>query len=504
MQLLTIRHIALILSAIMAGSFVYFFTRHSGIGISPDSVSYYTTAFHIQQEFSLTDFNHLPLVDFPAGYPFFLALVSLPFKANSLQFAPFVNGCLFISALAVTGYIIRNFQNKSVVYEYLFLFALACSPALLEVYSMLWSETLFILLSLLFFVAFTKYLNSHTLRSLMGAAVIAAFAFVTRYAGITLLLTGVFLLLFDGRLVIKKKLLHLVIFELVAISLTAVNIIHNLVVSKSVAGVREKALRPIAENIMQLSNIIAEWLPFLKGHETVTCLIFVFAFTIVAGKIIFNIIQQQFYTTYENTVAVFFIIYSCFIITVASISRFEDLSNRLLSPLYIPLLLVGSHWTVATIRNSVGIKKKLLGIGFLFFYASLQFHHYQLNAAAWEGISDAGIPGYTEDSWKYSPTVAYIKQHQKELPSTLFSDAHDAVYFLTGLHALPLPHKEIEKEKSSLLKQAVFGVIWFTDGYNPDLIDIDYLKKHKLVLREHQLVDGTIYIFSDSLSHTFQ
>ena len=70
---------------------------------------------------------------------------------------------------------------------------------------MLWSETLFILLSLLFFVAFTKYLNSHTLRSLMGAAVIAAFAFVTRYAGITLLLTGGFLLLFDGRLVIKKK-----------------------------------------------------------------------------------------------------------------------------------------------------------------------------------------------------------------------------------------------------------------------------------------------------------
>jgi hypothetical protein len=311
-------------------------------------------------------------------------------------------------------------------------------------------------------------------------------------------------LLFDGHLVIKKKLLHLVVFELLAISLTALNIIQNLVVTESIAGVREKAIRPIADNILQLSNIIAEWLPFLKGHETFACWIFIFVFMIVAGKIIFNIIQQQFYTTYENTVAVFFIIYCCFIITVASISRFEDLSNRLLSPMYIPLLLIGSSWAVGAFRNNIGIKKMLLGLGCLLCYASVQFHHYQLNAAAWEGIADAGIPGYTEDSWQSSPTVAYIKQHQKELPSILYSDAHDAVYFLTGLHALPLPHKEIEKEKTSLLKKTVFGVIWFTDGYNPDLIDIEFLKKHKIVLSEHQLEDGTNYIFSDSSNRSYQ
>ncbi|MDE3251690.1 MAG: hypothetical protein KGO92_02715, partial [Bacteroidota bacterium] len=121
-------------ATLIAVCFVYLFTRHSGIGISPDSVMYASAAGHLRDGLSFTDFNGMPLVDFPAGYPSCLALFSMLFPGSLLSMANWLNGALFVGVLLLTQLIWKE-QNKTTgIISSLFLLLLACSPCLIEVY----------------------------------------------------------------------------------------------------------------------------------------------------------------------------------------------------------------------------------------------------------------------------------------------------------------------------------------------------------------------------------
>jgi hypothetical protein len=495
------KHWDALLAATSACIFLYLFTRHSGIGISPDSVTYYSVAVNICNHFSFTDFNGAPLVDFPVGYPLLLAGLMWLTGFSPLLAAPVINIVLITGAILFTSIIIDGYQKRSSVYKIIFLSVLACSPALLEVYSMLWSETVFIFLSLLFFIASRHYFKSHNTISVLWMAIIAAFAFLTRYAGISLVVTGGFLLLFDGSLSIRKKIKHLLFFGCLSCSLTTINLILNHHTTASLTGVREKALRSVGENISQVSNTVAEWLPFLKGHQTIALAIFALIFAAGVLILFFRTLQQQYYHSYETIIVSFFVVYIVFLLTIASVSRFEELGSRLLMPVYIPFLLLASSWVVPLSKKFTKLKRSiLLSLAFLFF-AGMQYHQYTLNAEAWEGIKDAGIPGYTEDSWKESATIQYINQLKDSLSrSLIYSDAYDAIFFLSGLHAMALPHKEINKEINELLQHPSFSVIWLNDGVNDDLIDINFIRRHKKLVYVKQLEDGAVYFFSDSIT----
>ena len=363
---------------------------------------------------------------------------------------------------------------------------------------MVWSETLFIFLSLLFCVCARYYFTTHSYARLVLLALIAALVFVTRYAGISLILAGAALLLFDAELPIRKKIAQIFIFVTTGVSLAAINLIHNHLSTASLTGVRERALRSVTDNIIQAGDVVADCLPFLKTNTKAGAVFFLFVSAASVCIIIFRILQQQYYHSYETIVTGFFLSYILFIITVASISRFEDLSNRLLSPAYIPFLLVTTSWIPYVLKRSTILKRKFIFAAALLLWCGMQYHQYQQNAAAWEGIKDAGMPGYAEDSWQTSPTINYLRLHKKELSTVLYSDANDAVFFLTGLHATPLPHKEITEEKDELLHQALFSVIWLNDGFNDDLVDIAFIKQHKKLVGVTELEDGAIYHFADS------
>ena len=492
------KHYDALLASVTVGVILLLYTRHSGIGISPDSVTYLTVAENLRNHFSLVDFNQYPLIDFPAGYPSTLSLVMLVTGSSPLQFAPILNILLFGSILFMTSMIISRHQNNSPIYKLLLLALLSFSPVLLEIYSMLWSETLFIFLSVTFFLAAYAYGKNHSSFNLILLSLITGLSFLTRYAGISLFITGGAFILFDGNLGVIKKIKHLLVFGIIAVSGIVTNLIHNHLVSGSTTGVREKALRTLGDTLLQVGNTVSDWLPFLHGHALIMIILVLLVFILALYTIVFRILQQQFYHSFETIIGLFFVVYLLFMITIASVSRFEDLSSRLLSPIYIPLLLVGSSWIPASLQKMVYRKKWLLLFPVLIIYSGFAYHQYSQNAEAWEGIKDAGIPGYTEDSWKESATIQYIRNNKNQLSPILYSDAYDAVYFLAGIHSLPLPHNEISEERAALLQKKGFSVIWLNDGFNPDLVDINFIKQHKKIVFEKQLEDGAVYTFADS------
>src|SRR6202042_3480551 len=126
------------------------FTKHSGIGVSPDSVSYISAARNMVHGHGFISYEMLPVTDFPFAYPFFLTIISFFTRLDPLQFGPWLNGILFGVLLYVSGGVMNGFQKTTGWYKRVLLFCILCSPALQEVYSMLWSETVFLILILLF------------------------------------------------------------------------------------------------------------------------------------------------------------------------------------------------------------------------------------------------------------------------------------------------------------------------------------------------------------------
>jgi hypothetical protein len=479
---------------------IYYLTRFGGIGISPDSVGYSEAAINLKEKGALIDFNGLALVDFPAGYPLFLAAPYFLTGLSPILFAPFINAFLYAGVIIMSSCIMQTFQGVTRWYRISILILLASSPCLWEVYGMIWSETLFLFLVLLFMLAWKNYTLQKTIFSLFLFAFVAACAFVTRFAGITLIATGIALILFDGSLILLKKIKHLFLFFLTGISLVMINLVRNHYASGTLSGVREKALRTVGDNLMDIGAVLGSWFPFIGEHQLAGAIFFCALVAFAGIQIIYRIFQQQFYSKIETVVYGFFLVYSVFIVAISSISRFEELSSRLLSPIYIPIIWVTTSWMSNYIRKRTRAISVFILLGFAVCFIAFFKNHCQQNADNWEGIAYAGIPGYSEKQWKESPTVQYINTHKDSLKGVIFSDAYDGLYYLTGLRSFPLPHKEIESEKIKFLNNTSLIVVWFNDGVNTDLIDLAYINTHKKLQLTKTFEDGSIYFYSDSLS----
>ena len=94
----------------------------------------------------------------------------------------------------------NGFQNPSGWYKRILLACILLSPALQEVYSLLWSETVFLLLILLFMISITNYLQDMKIKLAVDFCWSCALACLTRYAGVFLLPAGFFLIFFNQEL----------------------------------------------------------------------------------------------------------------------------------------------------------------------------------------------------------------------------------------------------------------------------------------------------------------
>lgn len=490
--------------ALFAAAFAFvwiaFYTSHSGIGISPDSVAYLSTANHFVESFEFTDYNNLPLVNFPLGYPLLLGFIKIIFFTELITAAPILNGLLLSAVLYTSSYLLYQVNIKHAFYRLLILCFILSSPGIVEVYSMLWSETLFILLGLLFIVTFHKYLQTEQLKWLLIAAFIAAFAIIVRYVGITLLISGGILILLYYQLNWRIKLKHIGWLALVGCSLPLLNIARNNILTQTVAGVRQSSLKSFQTNLQDGINVLGYWFPNSENDSSTTILIIgIILMMMVMVLLFYRLIQQQFYPTIITILSVFVVVYASFMLFIASVSRFETLSSRLLIPLYIPLVVLIAYcfyqWIVATKY----FKKGIFMIAFSVWYAIGMNHHYQTHVFNWEGIGYAGIPGYSDDLWTGSPLLQFMKAHHANYQAPIYSNANDAVFFLANMQANPLPHKDLPQEISPFLQHKNIYLVWFEYGKNPDLIDDTFIRANFKQAKEWQFKDGSIFYFTHSV-----
>lgn len=476
---------------------------YGGIGVTPDSVVYMSTAQNIHDHGAINDFTNMPVMDFPAFYPIFLSGLAWLTGHTVMQIGPVLNGLLFALLIGVCGWMMNRFTRVSRGYKLILLLFILGSPCLLEVYGYIWSETLYILLSLFFFIGCYRYFQTHRLSWLLCIGVIAGLAGVTRYAGISLAGLGGALMLCDGRLRWgRKKIGHIVLYSFISLAFLALNLYRNYVLTETLAGYREKGLRTLTENLHNYGSVLCDWLPFFNERYGAASLVALLFILFITGIFVYRLARRTGFFSYDTIAISYFVMYTLFILYTATASRFQSLDSRLLSPLFLPWLWGSTIWIPGALqRCPVPWRKGAVALSLIAAVCFLQgeWHEWKEN---WEGIHYAGIPGFTENTWRDSETMAYVRAHRDSLQQsgTVYSDAFEGLWFLGGgLEAELIPHKDNAEDIRYMLKEDQFTVIWFDDAINEDLIDIDYMRTRKQLVREIHFSDGAIYSFRTPL-----
>jgi len=480
------------------------FTSYSGIGISPDSIMYTSAARSFTAEGTLKTFNHIPIVDFPVFYPLFLGSIMAVTHIDPVAFGAILNSILFASLLFTAGWIMNRFAPASQLYKWLMLTAIVLSPGLLQIYSYLWSETLFILEVLFFIIAFKQYLNTHAGKWLIVAACIAAIGCVTRYAAVTIIGTGGLLLLLDRTLTIGKKITHILIFGFISITLLVSNLVFNAYMSGTVTGPREPSITSFGKNLYYFGTVMCDWMGFSPAQYYLATPI---ATVMLLGFIIalaYNYYRRHL-NSYENLAITFSLVYGLFIILSSTFSRYERINSRLLSPLYVTAIWGYTSWgllwlksiQVKQTRLIVGSLLTILMLGFIAREFTIDLDRYHDQVA-----DDYGAPGYTDSSWQESEFANYLRTIDKtqfDPKVNIYTDAHEAVYFFSGMSSYLVPHRFFKKDVAKFYELKHFYLIWFNNLENPELINIKDIQKVKPLKLLKEFEGGAIYEYSSEL-----
>jgi len=230
----------------------------------------------------------------------------------------------------------EQFEYKSKWYKAAILSCIVLSPGLLEDYSMMWSETLFILFLLLFMMTIHRYLQYNSRKALIAAAIITSVACITRYAGIIIIGTGGIFILLNNKLSFRKRFIDALVFAAISPLLLIINLYRNYQFSGTLTGHREQSITPLITNMHDAGIIFSNWLPFMQENYTATIAVVI---AIIAGLIFIclqRFLRRERIGDYETMAAAFALFYIVFMIIIATLSRFETLNSRFLTPVFIP------------------------------------------------------------------------------------------------------------------------------------------------------------------------
>lgn len=549
---------------------IWLFTSYSGVGISPDSIMYASTATNIQAHGSLLTFNKHPITFFPVFYPFFLGVIQFISGADPIKAGATIDAFLFGGVIFTTGWMISKFITDSRIwtwaslqksglrgwrilipiaavllvdylvalkltykvaapdilvwlgdknqpgstytwlcifisieavlaaasssYKRLILTAIILSPGLLEVYTYLWSETLFIPEILFFVLAFRHYQRSHTLKALIAAAVITAIACITRYVGITIIATGGLLLLLDGQLPWKKKIGHILFYGVIAASLLAINLYINSHATGLSTGTREPSITPLGENLHYSGTVLCDWAGLGNSAYPLAAVLATVILLALAAVLLWKAFKGKI-DNYEAITIAFAVVYGLFIVIWASIQRFERINSRLLAPMFIPLLISCTAWVPDVLKHIKSKAKYVLaGIAVVLMLA-FECATYQVDWQRYDDEGDYGVPGYSDDDWNKSEFVVYLKHHKNMFnPSVpVYTDADEAVYLFTGMSSTLVPHKFFQKDVQKFYSVKRFYLIWFNTLNNTELVSLQDIMKNKKLIKIGEAKQGEIF-----------
>ncbi len=480
-------------------SFIVFFLgfflvllRAPKIGLSPDSIVYLSTARNLFAHGNFHSFDGEWLTDFPSGYPIFLSLLMLLTRIDLISSGLVVNGLLFGLLNVIC---LQQAKNSGLPYylKWLYSVLILFSVALLQIYGMLWSETLFIFCIAVFLVIAQGYGGSHKLKFLIGMAVVSGFICIVRYIGITVLFTGVFLILMDRDLAFRKRLKHLFLYSSIGGSFLLINLIANRAHSTSVVGERVATESSILHHFSRFGETLNDWFPMIGLPAFIYLILGIgFIAAALAGLWYLRKAGKDMYNWFHLGL-LFTVIYSLCLLVLSTVTVFDQIDNRLLSPLYIPALGAIIKAAQGVVLRYEGNIVRIIALSLIVIVGITGFQRLYKFIVSPELVK-ADKYRYDFEDFQLSPTIAFIRVHPLLFSANknVYSNAGDLLYMFGSPNILGLPRLDSKEEMQDFILYADY-LIWLDHKYIPG----DYLNKLK-----KQSVLKSLYSFSDGVIYT--
>jgi hypothetical protein len=485
-----------------------------GLGISPDSAVYIGAARSLARGHGFTlpadSGTFAPIVHYAPLYPALLALFSLD-GPDAIAVAKWINVLLFFANVFFAGAVVYSATGLVLASV-----ATACLVAtafpMMLIHSMAWSEPLFVLLQSLSILFLLLYFWHSTRRSLLAAAVAIGLSILGRYAGLSLVASGMLGVIFLGSAEMKQRLREAGIFLAVSLLPIALWMVRNQRVGGTATN-RTIGFHPAGlDQVSDIIETVGSWFSafWLSSREIQLLSLCVVAF---AGLLIW-LLSRTMVARAESAFAeqlktvlflTTFVVANYLLLLFVSISLLDvqtPLDSRILSPSYIPSVL----FVVLGVTFLTQRKQKSVGSRLIVPVLALSAMGMQLPATLnwlrqlhWEGV------GYSSRLWKESETIKRLATLSAS--HSIYSNAPDVVYTLLGSPAAMIPRKtntdsnlpnpdyrvQIEQMKREL--QTTNGVLIFFDrvnwrSYLPSAKELESILGLRLMLKT---ADGSVY-----------
>ncbi len=444
----TILHIAsfLTLGLLAAlGVFLILKSTPEGLGLSDDSIGYIAgarsiLAGHGYRESWLA--SNGPVTHFPPGFSFVLAFIGL-FGLDPLRGTRFLNALLFgmnTGLLGILGWRMTKSLPAGLILAALFV----ANSQLLQVHAMAMSEPLFIFLSLLAFWMFDLYFErNHHWLWLVLTAFSAGAAYLTRYAGLALVLTFVVALfvLHDSW---RKRFISAGIFIVSFLPWALIWAVRNELVGGNVAN-RNLIWHPISsDNIrLGLSTVAEFFIPTETLRQTlVKAGVFQIVIVLILGAVLVWVVLKswkKFLTPQQPTRpeilaftnGLYVLGYlSSIVATMLLFDASTKFQVRILAPIYVSLFVL-----LVALGVWLWSKRREVVIVLTIFILSVSIYSQTLTVQQLE----KGGTGFASFVWYRSPTIAFLRS----LPvnTMIYTNQSGAVYLYTGRGAYVLPDR---------------------------------------------------------------
>ncbi len=486
-----------------------------GVGLSGDFNTYLSTARNLLAGEWFVQINDWPYLHWPPLYPLLLAAASLAVSTPYAVAGP-LNAAVFGLTIFVAGqYLRQHIQHRFLVIGACLAIMLAIP--LTRVASHAIAEAPFILFVTLALVQTSKFLDTGKWSDLIWAAVFAALAFLTRYIGVTLIITMLPLLLFQRGVAPWEKVKRIGLYVLIAALPVALWLVRNFLAHGRLHGSRNPSPWTLLEILDKFFSDLAGWV-FLylppgdvRVAATVLTGIALLALAIFVGYMFIRSYKDDGFRGRWSPFYLFggfALVYLVFLTASQSQTEILPLGDRYLSPLYIPLLFaavfaldrllsyareraslitVGSLPIIRTIvrggAERVSLPAVIAALGLSLWLSCGA----ALNAREIRRSNEGTGMGLAGPTWTNSEVLRYIREELADSP--VFSNYTRAIYIYTdhaNYHILPRGVGSARRDIENAADGAY--VAWFYDRYGYDYSILQLPRLDPIV----ELKDGVI------------
>ena len=491
-----------------------------GLLFTWDSMAYLSTAENFAAGNGLREYSYRFFEAWwPPFYPILLAFINL-FGVSVLEASRFVNIVVFGLIILLTGHwLSRYIKSSSLVIGAAVL--IMASHIITQIASYALTDTLFVLLTLLALLKIGAFLDQKEITPYVLSAFFASLASITRYLGLTVILTATILILTDRKFSISERFKYATTYAVVTSIPLSIILGINQIRTGHYTGRRHSTEATLLESIQQVGDTLSLW--FYASEPTKRWLISDYLFLLdppgwVSSYLLattISVLLLGFFVLKSNLrfqsilnfdtkkiqirelapPLLFTFVYTTSLIFLTPLATNQAIDFRYLAPVYVPILLLIIFSLEQLLRAKVQgwmLHIVKLAVTSLIVF-SLMIHIDR--AVRWNigttaiamGLQGQYVYGYSQNS----PIIGYLNSNP--INGNVYNNG--GINVLYQLTDIPAPVRYIPEGDTEYCLDWVESIAASTDSSDPTYIiylDRDHLVRNYCDPRE--LVSQSQYL----------